>query len=409
MAELEEHRLRVACMNHPEARPVLGDLRKTWPRVVGRYRAVAGSKRPALLAACPPCQGMSTARGGRGRDDDIAAGARDHRNLLVLPIAQVARQLQPRLIVVENVQAFLTRMVPHPKTGEGIAAARLLCQMLQDSYQAFPVVLDLCEFGVPQSRVRSFLTFVHREEPALGALRAAQRAPYPHPTHAGGPEGLDPVSVGEALLEFDLPFLDAASAAAAVDPLRRLHRVPVWSPEHHAMVAAIPPGSGGSAWENQQCPACGEVDVGSEDAECPLCQAPLLRPVVVENDGTVRLVSGFRNSSYRRMAPIRPATTVTTASNRLSSDNTIHPWEHRVLSPLECQLLQTIPEDFTWGEVLERGHFGLIREMVGEAVPPRFTELHGNILRQCLELDDLTHLMAADDPRCKKAKRKLGL
>ena len=42
-------------------------------------------------------------------ENDPDAGSRDGRNLLVLPIAEVAKELQPTFVVVENVPAFLRR------------------------------------------------------------------------------------------------------------------------------------------------------------------------------------------------------------------------------------------------------------------------------------------------------------
>lgn len=407
LAELEAERLAVAALNNRGAATVLGDLRETWPEVVGHFLVRRGNGvPPALLAACPPCQGMSTARGGRGRDDDAEAGGRDARNLLVVPIAKVARQLRPRAIVVENVTAFLSRKVPHPKTGEPITAAHLLISELKDAYEVFPIVVDLAEYGIPQTRKRCFLTFIARREPAVERLQAAGRVPYPAPTHAADHGGASPVTLAKALDGFGLPSLDAASIeVAAPQGVPVLHQVPVWSEQHYAMVAAIPERSGRSAWENDTCPKCGVV-AGSEHATCEVCHSPLLRPIVYE-DGKHRLIRGFRNSSYKRMAPHQPAATITTASGRIGSDNTLHPWENRVLSILECQLLQTIPLEFQWGpELLERAP-ARIREMVGEAVPPSFTKLHGLAIRAALEGETLENLLNTDDSRCVRARKKL--
>src|SRR5258708_6667380 len=74
MAELDPRRLDVCLLNHAGALGLPGDLRRTWTRVVKAYRERAGSRRPALLCACPPCQGMSSARSGKGRHDDADAG-----------------------------------------------------------------------------------------------------------------------------------------------------------------------------------------------------------------------------------------------------------------------------------------------------------------------------------------------
>lgn len=407
LAEIEEHRLAVAQRNHPDAETIPGDLRETWPEVVAAYRRAEGEKAPDLLSACPPCQGMSTARAGRGKDEDAEAGARDPRNLLVLPIAKVAEALRPRIVVVENVAQFLTRKVPHPDTGEGVSAARLLLSMLAPWYKAFPAVVDMAEYGVPQHRVRTFITLVARDEDFLPRLLEDQVLPFPAPTHGWDSDAAGLVTLGEALRLHGIPPLDSESTAVATHGSLPLHRVPVLDEDRYAMVSAIPPNSGRSAWETDECRTCGAVDVGPDEATCPRCEGPLLRPVVKAPDGSVRLVKGFRNSTYRRMDPDSPAATVTTASNRISSDNTIHPWENRVLSAWECQILQGFPAGFQWGESLEAGHVGLIRAMIGEAVPPTFTAIHGEVLAALCRGLPLTGLMSASDERARKARRKL--
>jgi DNA (cytosine-5)-methyltransferase 1 len=408
MAELDPRRLAVALRNHPGARGVPGDLRETWPHVVSAYREWAGSARPALLAACPPCQGMSSARGKRGSREDPDVGSRDPRNLLVLPIAHVASWLRPRAIVVENVPEFLTRKVRHPATAEPISAAKLLISLLEGSYQVFPILADLADWGVPQTRKRSFLTFVHLDEEQRGPLLRSGRTPYPVPVRARDHQGPGPFTLRQALLGLGLPSLDAGSADRAADSDRPLHSVPVWEDRRHAMVAAIPPETGRTAWQNDTCEACGErVDVGADDATCPLCGGPLLRPVVREADGTYRLVKGFKTSSYKRMRPDGPAPTITTATGHLGSHTTIHPWEPRLLSPLECAGLQTLPIDFDWGDALERWGSTNLREMIGEAVPPRFTHQHGLAVRGVLTGEWPVQALPQGDPRCMKAFRAL--
>lgn len=406
MAEIDRRRLRVAALNHQRAAAVWGDLRDTWEDVVTYYQTTI-SERPALLAACPPCQGMSTARRDRGPDDDIDAGARDGRNLLVVPIARVAEALAPRVIVVENVPPFLTRQVPHPKTSEGVSAARLLVALLEGEYEVFPLLVDLADYGVPQNRKRAFLTFIRRDEPCLTRLSEEGLTPYPKPTHAREYGG-EPVSLRKALAELGVKPLDAKSSKAASSG-NALHSVPVWPGRLYQMVAAIPRNSGASAWENQECLDCGDVDIEPDDAECPECGHPLPRPVVQEG-GSWRLVKGYRSSSYRRMDPTRPATTVTTANGRVGSSSTIHPWENRVLSAVECAHIQTLPHDFKWGEFpLETIGVNEIRAMIGEAVPPRFTEAHGAAICACLGDHRTYQLLDASDRRCVTARNKLGI
>lgn len=406
MAELDRRRLEVAALNHPEASVVWGDLRRTWRDVVMLWRAAAGTASPTLLSACPPCQGLSTARSGRGLEEDADAGSREPRNLLVEVIAAVAHQVQPRLIVVENVPQFLTKSVRHPDAGYAISAAKLLISRLEGEYEVFPLITDLADYGVPQTRERAFLTFLRRDESSLIYLKAEQLSPYPLPTYAIDYGATGPILLGEALRSFDLPSLDASSAGKAADPTRPLHFVPMWPDRRYDMVAAIPVNSGASAWENDSCQNCGAVKAPPESAVCPKCGSPLLRPLVQE-EGEWRLVKGFRSSSYRRMDPQKPASTVTTASGHIGSDLTIHPSENRLLSPLECALLQTFPDDFQWGTALRRWGATNVREMIGEAVPPRFTRMHGNILVALLNGDYSVDLLPQEDSRCVKANYRL--
>lgn len=406
MAELDPRRLEVCLLNHPTAVGVPGDLRVTWKKAIKAYRDKAGAARPALLCACPPCQGISSARSGRGRHDDVEAGSRDERNLLVTVIAKVALRLEPAIVVVENVPAFLTRRVRHPADGEPVSAALFLIEILSKRYVPFPMLTDLCDFGVPQSRTRAFITFVRRDLAGLSRLLSLARAPYPRPPL--GDYDARPVTLDQALANFGLPDLDAASpTTAAAGGYGGLHAVPVWDARTYAMVSAIPPGSGRSAWENNQCPNCGTVEVGPADAQCPYCRSALLRPVVRESDGSIRLIRGFK-TSYRRMLGNRPASTVTTASGHIGSDYTIHPHQSRLLSTLECALLQTFPRDFRWGDALKKwGHTNL-RDMIGEAVPPAFTRAHGEVLAGVLRRQWTLAPISQSDERIEDAWEKLS-
>lgn len=407
MAELDPRRLGVCLLNHPGAEGVAGDLRKTWRTVVSKYRSRAGASRPALLCACPPCQGMSSARSGKGSHDDADAGSRDDRNLLVTVIANVARQLLPALLVVENVPAFFARKVRHPRDKQPVSAANYLITSLAKDYVVFPMIADLCDFGVPQSRNRAFLTFVRKDVLGLKSLLAVGRTPFPRATHCPSVGVARPITLAEALADFALPDLDAGSpATASVAGYGGFHSVPVWSERTYAMVAAIPAGTGSSAWDNEKCPSCGPVIVTHDSVTCPKCHSPLLRPIVKECDGMYRLVKGFK-SSYRRMHNDRPASTVTTASGHLGSDYTIHPTQNRLLSPLECALLQTFPRDFQWGEAIkEFGHTN-VREMIGEAVPPAFTYLHGEVLAGILKREWSRAPMALSDERIQRGWTRL--
>jgi DNA (cytosine-5)-methyltransferase 1 len=402
MAELDERRLAVALLNHPNATGVPGDLRVTLDTVIDEYRRRMPQTAPALLAACPPCQGMSSAQSARGMHTDADVGSRDPRNLLVSVIADAARELQPRIIVIENVYAFLTRRVRHPRTGDPVSAAALIITELASEYLVFPLIADLADFGVPQSRKRAFLTFIRRTESSLALLERRSCAPYPWPSHASATA--PPVTLREALAEFRLPVLDAAAPASAASEVP-LHFVPVLDQARYEMISAIPPDSGSSAWQNDRCLRCGRRTRQPNRHRCSGCRARLPRPIW-KAGGTERLIAGFK-TSYARMDPDQPAATITTASGNLGSDRTLHPWESRVMSPLECALLQTFPRSFNWGDALARWGHSNVRAMIGEAVPPLFTRKHGRVLAQLLRGTGQCVAIAADDARILRAQQAL--
>lgn len=415
MAELEEDRLELCRWNHQqlpdgnrlaEENFVPGDLRKTWTTVVNRFEeSVSRDTAPSLLSACPPCQGMSTARSGIGDGDDLESGDQDERNLLVKVIADVAEKLEPKVIVVENVPAFLTRKVPHPETEVGVSAARLLYHDLEDDYTPFPFLADLADYDVPQHRQRTFLTFVRDDQPFLNFLEDSGLYPYPTPE--------EQIELSDFLDEHadEFPELDARENPRGEDPM---DQVPRWSKEQYRMVAAIED-PGGSAWENG-CDVCGEEDIHEDLAKCPNCEEVLPRPTVKKKGEEPRLVKGFRRSSYRRMPLDQPAPTVTTASNRIGSNYNIHPTENRLLTPKECARLQGFPPDFRWRDpeteehALDRWGVNEVRAMIGEAVPPTYTKKHGEVLLKLLNnearADDL---ISATDERCVNAVETLGL
>ena len=212
---------------------------------------------------------MSSARSSRGHESDAVAGSRDTRNLLVEVVAEVAREVRPRIVVVENVPAFLSRLVIDPATRQAISAATLLIRLLQIDYRVFPFLTDLADYGIPQRRVRSFLTFIRRDEPAIELLERADLVPYPLlSAHDAASSGK---TLREALADLNAKPLDAMTPTEARDKTNPMHVVPVWgNNRQYRMVAAIPPGSGGRAWQNSQCEQCGQVDVGPEDAVCPI-------------------------------------------------------------------------------------------------------------------------------------------
>ena len=380
-AELDGQRAAIGADNFPESTWVVGDVRARANEIADAYRE-STSRRLDLLTATPPCQGMSSSNPSRGKRHAPQTREIEEKNRLVLEAIPVANLLKPRIIVVENVRQVLTLEV-----NRGDGRRRKAIDVLRDGlpeYEVFSKVVNAADYGIPQVRKRALIVAVHRGEPCLPRMLSKRLAPLPKPTHGEKPvDGALPwVTIRQWFNEMDYQPLDSRSKedASGTHPL---HFVPAYGPDRYRQISEIPPYSGRSAYENAACPSCGYGAVDAGLIECPFCGGVMRNRPHVEKNGRPRLIRGFR-SSYRRMRPDRPSYTITTNSSHVGSDFKIHPWEHRVLSILECADLQTVPRFYDWSRARDGGRRYLIRKLVGEAFPTYFTYLHGRLLYEIL-------------------------
>lgn len=105
-----------------------------------------------LVAGGPPCQGFSSA--GRRREDDP-------RNQLFAAYVEFVRIVRPRALLIENVRGFTSDFRPGEEDSN---YAMKLNTLLSQDYDVFEKLLNLTEFGVPQSRTRYFMIAFRKEE-----------------------------------------------------------------------------------------------------------------------------------------------------------------------------------------------------------------------------------------------------
>ncbi len=384
-AEKDPRRAAICATNFPEAASVVGQVGKTWCEIASAYRAKKPENRLALLSVTPPCQGLSSSNPSRGKVSDHTTS--DGRNLLLLDALDLINELEPRLVVVENVPQVLHRMVKAESDEKPGKLVDIFKSALRPAYSVFSAVIQMANYGIPQERRRAVLVAVHNGEPGLPLLEKMGLLPIPRPSRSQPAQnGSKPwVTLEEWLTVMRYPTLDAKSPETACDPNDQLHFVPHYGEDRYSMVADIPPRSAKNGYQNSLCHECGHNDVPRDAVNCPKCDSLMRnKPYTSDVDGHCRLIKGF-DSSYRRMHHDRPAPTVTTASSHLGSDYKIHPWENRVLSIRECADLQTVPRFYNWKWVFDHHQTYLAREVIGEALPPMFTCLHGQILRALIE------------------------
>ena len=378
--EADQRRTAIGAHNFPISKWLTVDVSKAHGAIQEVYQESA-SEPLDLLTATPPCQGMSSSNPSRGRRTTPQADSLEKKNRLLLEVIPVANLLRPRIIVVENVRQVLTLDVEHD--GRKDTTVNHLRSGLSD-YSVFPSIVNMADYGIPQIRRRALIVCVRNDEPCLDAIRTQPEALAPPPTHAEQPvNGANSwISIREWLEESEYEALDAKSKDSATGE-HELHFVPAYGPDRYLQVSEIPENSGRSAYENDTCPECGHSGVEVGLMRCPSCSGVMRNRPYVQRDEGPSLIRGF-NSSYRRMSPDKPSSTITTNSSHIGSDFKIHPWEHRVLSILECADLQTVPRFYDWSPATEARRRYLIRNLIGEAFPPYFTYLHGQLLAKLL-------------------------
>ena len=373
--ELLPERADLIKRNYPQTTVVQGDIRKKWGEVVTQSQLVLNGRNPLLMTISPPCQGMSTNGAGRIASE-IRKGSRtkfDERNELILPALKVIRKLQPEHFLIENVPNMLNTTVL--LNGKEEKLIEILPRRVGKGYDIYTFVQDFTKYGVPHRRMRAI---------TIGVYNGGKSTTVTH----RAPDWFDQGSVEDII-----SVSNAISNHTRVSSTDSLHKMPRMSEKHIHWISSIPPRSGMTAHLNP-C-LCGN----NEDRGvilCSSCGSLMPRPNVAEKDGTVRPVKGYL-TSYRRMKPNEPATTITMNSGVVSSDNKVHYSENRVLTLREILILSTIRDITATGFKTKHDWSGkydfegdsdinyssqknIIREVVGERIPPLAMKRMGSSL-----------------------------
>jgi DNA (cytosine-5)-methyltransferase 1 len=132
-------------------------------------RDVVPDGRADVLIAGPPCQGFSTL----GKRDSS-----DPRNRLSLSVVEWARVLDPVVVVIENVPAFL----------ESFTCKVVQRKLSRLGYEIRTYVVNASDFGVPQLRNRCFVIASKRSLPErIIPIRAANACQTVREAWAGLP------------------------------------------------------------------------------------------------------------------------------------------------------------------------------------------------------------------------------
>lgn len=175
--------------NHPQTKHFVSDVFEVCPREVTKGRPVG------LLWASPDCTHFSKSRGGK-------PVRTKKRRALAWVVKRWAGQVRPRVIMLENVEEFVTWGPLVGKPGEyfpcprrkGRTFRKFVRDLQRLGYQVEYRELRACDYGAPTIRKRLFLI----------ARRDGQPIVWPEPTHG---LGRIPYRTAAECIDWSIPML----------------------------------------------------------------------------------------------------------------------------------------------------------------------------------------------------------
>lgn len=375
LCEIDPKRTNFASMNFPNSKVLTTDIAENVNTIVSAIKLEIKKRKVNnlfLLYATPPCQGMS--KNGIGSIlkamSDNKRSKIDKRNNLYLPVIDIVKETLPKWIFFENVCRLFNF-----KDVDSKGNIRLIPEIIESEFRELGYVgkfekVQMADYGLPQTRLRTVGIFRLKEN-----LPFSSNCSFIPPKLITNPEKR--VTLKDAI--FNSEPLDANCNEKRVSGNHNLHRVPKWRDELNFWMKHTPEGC--SAFNNNFCISCSAIN-SNTDIICNHCGELLPKPTIIKN-GDRKLIKGFV-SAYKRMYWDKPASTITTRSAYACSDHKVHPNENRVLSILEVAKLQGIDVENTCWEDKSGKQFNdtLLRELIGESVPPLFTQIVGNYIEK---------------------------
>lgn len=260
-----------------------------------------------LMVGGPPCQGFSLA----GKRD-----INDKRNTLFEYYLKIAEQIQPKVILIENVRLLTSMKDPNGS----LVSKRILDTFEKMGYKSNFYNVNAKDYGVPQHRERVIFIAVRKDLKKSPSIAETQYGNSVNLFNSNPPH----FTFGDAVS--DLEYLESGELSK-----KDIHHRAVNHPEHVIRwLIDVPEGK--SAHDN--------ID-------------PSQRPP-----------SGY-NTTYKRQVWTEPAGTVATTYGMISGCRNVHPIATRALTTREALRLQSFPDSFKL-----TGNDGSIRTVIGNAVPP---------------------------------------
>lgn len=143
--ELLPKRSQLYSYFHPTTEMINGDITNTG--IYDKVNKSIKSNKCEFLIATPPCQGMSSL----GKKEYST----DKRNYLIFYVIDIIDDNDFNYILIENVPKFLKLFFPYE--GRLMTLIEIFNEKYSKEYNIDSYVLNAADYGVPQSRPRSFI------------------------------------------------------------------------------------------------------------------------------------------------------------------------------------------------------------------------------------------------------------
>ena len=297
---------RMTIASNRPAAGLLGDITKVTAYDVYAYARVSPKRGIDVMFGGPPCQAFSTAGARRAFDDA--------RGNVFLSFLDLAADIRPRVLAIENVRGLLSTAFPLERNGEPVRGGALRTVLSRLDAMGYTYSFNLynaANFGAPQIRERVVII----------ATREGGPAPWLTPTHSNDPS-------------WGLPaWRTLRDAIEGISGEQHFVSFPEKRLRYFKMLHE------GQCWR-----------------DLPL-------NLQEEAMGKAYRLSGGKTGFYRRLRMDRPCPTLVTSPTMPATD-LCHPTEDRPLSVEEYKAIQGFPDDW-----VIRGSIQDVYRQIGNTVP----------------------------------------
>ena len=324
--ELLKNRADVHEYWHSDSEMICGDITddKIKTQIIRRAKDLGVN----FILATPPCQGMSLI----GKNKSNEQMLRDARNYLIFHTFDIIDEINPDVVLIENVGRFLK--IKYPDETEYKTIDQLIYNKFSNKYKLDYDVYDVADYGVPQHRERAIIKL------------------WKHGLNWGNPRKSKQITVREAI--GDLPSLEAGEKSSLLNHYARNH-----TKENILWMKHTPTG-------------------------CSAVNNKTYHPI---NKKTGKRIKCYP-ASYKRIDWDKPAPTITMRNDCIASQSNVHPGrklkdgtysDARVLTLRELFILSSVDPDIS---VPSFASDIQIRHIIGEAVPPKLIRVITDELKE---------------------------